>query len=171
MVQFGKLTTTAYQRLAIRLRIAGLQADVHRVSDESFIKLTHNPKWTLLNFGTACLGNTAEAKNWEFLAPTGCCGVFTARISTSDNAKSVYYSLKPLIYKGQEPMAKSRIVAKLQSQYSKYRTNKASEKCTCSYHRLTTHKTSKGFPRGHRESSNNSAKRRLRRSGGKVENL
>ena len=22
------------------------------------------------------LGNTAEAKNWEFLAPTGCCGAF-----------------------------------------------------------------------------------------------
>jgi predicted Zn-dependent peptidase len=40
-VQFEELTATAYQRLAIRLRIAGLQADVHRISDESFIKLTH----------------------------------------------------------------------------------------------------------------------------------
>jgi len=87
VVQFGKLTTTAYQRLAIRLRIAGLQADVHRISDEFFIKLTHNQKWALLNFGTAYLGNTAEAKNWEFLAPTGCCGVFGTEISMSDNAQ------------------------------------------------------------------------------------
>ena len=30
-----KLTATAYQGLAIRLRIAGLQAYVHRVSDKS----------------------------------------------------------------------------------------------------------------------------------------
>jgi len=30
-----KLATTGYQRLAIRLRIADLQADVHRGSDES----------------------------------------------------------------------------------------------------------------------------------------
>jgi hypothetical protein len=75
-------------------------ADVHRISDESFIKLTHNQKWVLFNFGTACLGNTAEAKNWEFLALTGCCGALGLRFSTSDNAKSVYYSLKPLISKG-----------------------------------------------------------------------
>jgi len=45
-----KLTTTAYQRLAIRLRIAGLKADVHRISDEFFIKPTHNPKWALLTW-------------------------------------------------------------------------------------------------------------------------
>jgi hypothetical protein len=72
------------------------------------------------------LGNTAEAKNWEFLAPTGCRGVFAARISTSDNSTLALPLAKLLIAKGQLPNTKYHLPAKLQSQYSKCRTNKAS---------------------------------------------
>jgi hypothetical protein len=41
--QFEKLAHSPYQRLAIRLRIAGLQADVRRVRYEPFAKLSHYP--------------------------------------------------------------------------------------------------------------------------------
>jgi hypothetical protein len=55
------------------------------------------------------LGNTAEAKNWEFLAPTDAAGSLKLGFSVSDNNTFAVKSHKLLIAKGKWPIAKNRI--------------------------------------------------------------
>lgn len=75
------------------------------------------------------IGHCLLTKLREFLGYLRAAGAFRTGIPKSDNSTLALLSAKLLIAKGQLPNSKYRLRAKLQSQYSKYRTNKASEKC------------------------------------------